>query len=99
MAEHRLAWRAVQTLFAKLTGLVAPARIERGGGATNDVLWRVLGHVRHIICVIASEAKQCMTTLMGWILSSPSLSSGARSRDPLAPRNDGKESPRPAHAG
>jgi hypothetical protein len=37
--------------------------------------------------VIASEAKQSMNA---WIASSRSLSSGAHSRDPLAPRNDGR---------
>jgi len=39
--------------------------------------------------VIASEAKQSSFALWLWIASSRSLSSGAHSRDPLAPRNDG----------
>ena len=40
--------------------------------------------------VIASEAKQSIVPhAETWIASSRSLSSGARSRDPLAPRNDG----------
>jgi hypothetical protein len=39
--------------------------------------------------VIASEAKQSMDAKEEWIASSRSLSSGAHSRDPLAPRNDG----------
>jgi hypothetical protein len=39
--------------------------------------------------VIASVAKQSMPPqAMEWIASSRSLSSGAHSRDPLAPRND-----------
>jgi len=38
--------------------------------------------------VIASAAKQSRAAKKGWIASSRSLSSGARSRDPLAPRND-----------
>jgi hypothetical protein len=39
--------------------------------------------------VIASEAKQSIFPLVApWIASSRSLSSGAHSRDPLAPRND-----------
>jgi hypothetical protein len=39
--------------------------------------------------VIASEAKRSILPLAAlWIASSRSLSSGARSRDPLAPRND-----------
>jgi hypothetical protein len=41
--------------------------------------------------VIASEAKQSVYPLAArWIASSRSLSSGAYSRDPLAPRNDEK---------
>jgi hypothetical protein len=45
--------------------------------------------------VIASEAKQSSVIAQDWIVSSRSLSSGAHSRDPLAPRNDGltKRSP------
>jgi hypothetical protein len=44
--------------------------------------------------VIASEAKQSMTCPGAkWIASSRSLSSGAHSRDPLAPRNDGLRLP------
>jgi hypothetical protein len=39
--------------------------------------------------VIASEAKQSIAPEQSWIASSRSLSSGAHSRDPLAPRNDG----------
>jgi hypothetical protein len=40
--------------------------------------------------VIASVAKQSIVAKQGsWIASSRSLSSGAHSRDPLAPRNDG----------
>jgi len=42
--------------------------------------------------VIASGAKQSSfpsPRQASWIASSRSLSSGARSRDPLAPRNDG----------
>src|SRR5207248_7634789 len=39
--------------------------------------------------VIASEAKQSRVLARFWIASSRSLSSGAHSRDPLAPRNDG----------
>jgi hypothetical protein len=43
-----------------------------------------------LLCVIASEAKQSMgPQTEKWIASSRSLSSGAHSRDPLAPRNDG----------
>ena len=39
--------------------------------------------------VIASEAKQSIYPhAEAWITSSRSLSSGAHSRDPLAPRND-----------
>jgi hypothetical protein len=39
--------------------------------------------------VIASEAKQSTyPNAEAWIASSWSLSSGAHSRDPLAPRND-----------
>jgi hypothetical protein len=39
--------------------------------------------------VIASEAKQSMPQSAEiWIASSRNLSSGAHSRDPLAPRND-----------
>jgi hypothetical protein len=41
-----------------------------------------------IFVVIASDAKQSAAG-EGWIASSRSLSSGAHSRDPLAPRNDG----------
>jgi hypothetical protein len=41
--------------------------------------------------VIASEAKQSRVTKSDWIASSRSLSSGARPRDPLAPRNDGSQ--------
>jgi hypothetical protein len=42
--------------------------------------------------VIASEAKQSIAQQAErWIASSRSLSSDAHSRDPLAPRNDGKE--------
>ena len=44
--------------------------------------------------VIASEAKQSRAKKEDWIASSRSLSSGAHSRDPLAPRNDGKRSVR-----
>jgi hypothetical protein len=40
--------------------------------------------------VIASEAKQSKSSGKDWIASSRSLSSGAHSRDPLAPRNDGE---------
>jgi hypothetical protein len=42
--------------------------------------------------VIASEAKQSIQLRKKeeWIASSRSLSSGAHSRDPLAPRNDGR---------
>jgi hypothetical protein len=36
----------------------------------------------------ASEAIQCFYAPPLWIASSRSLSSGAHSRDPLAPRND-----------
>jgi hypothetical protein len=38
--------------------------------------------------VIASEATQSIEPEQSWIASSRSLSSGAHSRDPLAPRND-----------
>jgi ring-1,2-phenylacetyl-CoA epoxidase subunit PaaC len=38
--------------------------------------------------VIASAAKQSIAKKKDWIASSRSLSSGAHSRDPLAPRND-----------
>ena len=38
--------------------------------------------------VIASAAKQSIAAKQEWIASSRSLSSGAHSRDPLAPRND-----------
>jgi hypothetical protein len=42
--------------------------------------------------VIAGEAKQSIAQQAErWIASSRSLSSGAHSGDPLAPRNDGKE--------
>src|SRR5450759_319899 len=46
--------------------------------------------------VIASEAKQSIARQrQEWIASSRSLSSGAHSRDPLAPRNDDEvESPK-----
>jgi hypothetical protein len=37
VAKHRLAGRADQTLFAQLAGLVAPARVEGGGRAADDV--------------------------------------------------------------
>src|ERR1700676_870024 len=60
MAEHGVAGRADQTLFAQVKRLVASARVEGGCGAANDVLGRVLDHVQHIISVIASEAKQSM---------------------------------------
>jgi hypothetical protein len=41
------------------------------------------------LSVIASEAKQSIAPQAEmWIASSRSLSSGAHSRDPLAPRND-----------
>jgi len=39
---------------------------------------------------LRAQAKQSTATKEGWIASSRSLSSGAHSRDPLAPRNDGK---------
>jgi len=43
--------------------------------------------------VIASESEAIhRAAKKAWIASSRSLSSGARSRDPLAPRNDGEES-------
>src|SRR6266446_5636396 len=45
------------------------------------------------LAVIASAAKQSIATSEDWIASSRSLSSGAHSRDPLAPRNDEKNSP------
>jgi hypothetical protein len=42
------------------------------------------------LAVIASEAKQSISPLAAKVdASSRSLSSGAHSRDPLAPRNDG----------
>jgi hypothetical protein len=48
--------------------------------------------VADIEFVIASEAKQSIVSREGRrIASSRSLSSGARSRDPLAPRNNGTE--------
>jgi hypothetical protein len=40
------------------------------------------------LAVIASEAKQSSAQSKNWIALSRSLSSGAHSRDPLAPRND-----------
>jgi len=40
--------------------------------------------------VIASAAKQSILLQKEWIASSRSLSSGAHSRDPVAPRNDGE---------
>src|ERR1700694_6012533 len=42
------------------------------------------------VTVIASAAKQSIAAKKVWIASSRSLSSGAHSRDPLAPRNDGR---------
>jgi hypothetical protein len=44
--------------------------------------------------VIASEAKQSILVRKEWIASSRSLSSGARSRDPVARRN-GEQNERP----
>jgi hypothetical protein len=48
-----------------------------------------LERLRLLSSVIASEAKQSGEQAGNWIASSRSLSSGAHSRDPLAPRNDG----------
>jgi hypothetical protein len=58
MAEHRLAGRSRQTVLAELKGLVAPAGVEGGRGAANEVFGRGQDHVQHIIAVIASQAKQ-----------------------------------------
>jgi len=49
-----------------------------------------------LLTVIASAAKQSRAAKKVWIASSRSLSSGAHSRDPLAPRNDDRNSQREA---
>jgi hypothetical protein len=89
MMQHRLAGRAGQTLFTKLARLVRPAGIKGRRRATNDVLGAGLVHVGETIS-IASEAKQSRAARTVWIAWSRSLSSGAHSRDPLAPRNGGE---------
>jgi hypothetical protein len=52
--------------------------------------FRLAGTTTVYEAVIASEAKQSTPAKKRWIASSRSLSSGAHSRDPLAPRNDGE---------
>ncbi len=73
MAQHRLARLPAQALFAELTRLVAPPRIERGGRAAHDLLGRVGVHAKRIIAVIASEAKQSSAAREAWIALSRSL--------------------------
>ena len=46
MAEHGIAGRAAQPLFAELARLVRLPGIERGGGAANDVLGGGCGSCR-----------------------------------------------------
>jgi hypothetical protein len=59
----------------------------RRGGAGKAVVSPLSG-AGATATVIASEAKQSIVPQKEWIASSRSLSSGAHSRDPLAPRND-----------
>jgi hypothetical protein len=62
MIEHGIAGLAAQTLLTELARFIGLAGIEGGRGAANDVLGGCLAHIEHIICVIASEAKQSIAT-------------------------------------
>jgi hypothetical protein len=57
--------------------------------AAKCTAYKVLNGIFRFPAVIASEAKQSIVRDASWIASSRSLSSGARSRDPLAPCDDG----------
>jgi hypothetical protein len=46
MAEHGIAGRMAKALLAQPARLVAVPGIERGGGAADDFLGRVLAHAR-----------------------------------------------------
>src|SRR5882672_705750 len=70
----------------KSDGLGSPT--GREARTTRFAGWDIVSS-DFLLFVIASVAKQSILAKEKWIASSRSLSSGAHSRDPLAPRNDG----------
>jgi len=85
MAEHGIAGRAAQSLFADLARLVAPAGIEGGSGAANGFFGGVLAH--------AGTLEQPGRPAIGCIMQLNRHSGATRSVEPGISKLPARDSP------